>query len=794
MLNAITERDSSGKLISTPKSLIVVPSQDLVKQTYNRIERLYPDINIGQYYADKKDIKDVTIITYESLKDILKINDSPNGLITPSDLDFVVFDEAHRGISEQRSIVASHLIQEAICIGFTASPEYQIIDKTLLNHQDMRDIRAVWTLLGGEIDGIKIEDLVKSGHLSEIANIVIKINDNPDLDGEQKELFRRRIKALSALDLYMNYHDPEEPDKDKKTLLGRQGLEFTDDINHAIDNATLFNTSEELKSALESIGIQAISPPDNLTDMTEEECKSYFESFEKNEKIPAIAVSGKIENKTRDVIYKAYRDGKILNLASSDLLIEGIDFPMAEFAFNESATKSLVRALQRGGRVIRTDKNNPKKIARIFDMFIDGEKNEEQIFYHQAIGAVRLSREYSPELHNPIHQDQNELLDTSPITAPIGTENSISQQYTVHHTIEDIQRIRKSTHGTSYKNESGMLNFDEAYRYAAHDGRNYDKTSDIKGAVTQLFKAIEEAINKDANQNELLYNGTTISYSYSPDLNRGKKVPLVSQKSLDKLGLFHATIDGTPAEHPEYLSMNDLISMPGNSQKTSNHTTFKAFFDQCESAYNNSRMAESIIPETLQVNGQNIRYKFLAGDKQKLKICLHRDHLLPYISANYKTSAEYPEFISESSFARVSGHPSRNKKLIEGMYAHCLQKIDRTNPEPQAIDWNGHKIICVMLSNQKACLHIHKSHTDIFAPHQASDINSNDYKIITDCLNHLKISHGSALGGRISEMFNNAQKEAPSNEESGCVKIDDHKIRYWRDRHLFKLLLRGYDG
>jgi hypothetical protein len=59
-------------------------------------------------------------------------------------------------------------------------------------------------------------------------------------------------------------------------------------------------------------------------------------------------------------------------LFNADLLIAGFNEPRAEACFNLRPIRSAVNAEQRGGRVLRRDKNKPKKMAHIFDFIDEG--------------------------------------------------------------------------------------------------------------------------------------------------------------------------------------------------------------------------------------------------------------------------------------------------------------------------------------------------------------------------------------------------------------------------------------
>ena len=79
------------------RSLIVVPTKILIRQTGQRIEQFAGDIDVGKIYSDAKEHKrQVTITTYDSL-----VAGVRNGTIKPDDYDCLILDEAHKALTEK---------------------------------------------------------------------------------------------------------------------------------------------------------------------------------------------------------------------------------------------------------------------------------------------------------------------------------------------------------------------------------------------------------------------------------------------------------------------------------------------------------------------------------------------------------------------------------------------------------------------------------------------------------------------------------------------------------------------
>ena len=138
------------------KTLVVVPTKLLVKQTTEAVEEFASDLEVGKIYSSAKEYgHQVTITTYDSLTSQLA-----TGKIKPEDFDCVVLDEVHVSLSNKR-VEAVKSFKEAVKIGFTATPEYSPNKK-------------VGNLLGHEIHRMDIKEAVEEGLLSPFSALIAK--------------------------------------------------------------------------------------------------------------------------------------------------------------------------------------------------------------------------------------------------------------------------------------------------------------------------------------------------------------------------------------------------------------------------------------------------------------------------------------------------------------------------------------------------------------------------------------------------------------------------------------------
>lgn len=83
--------------------------------------------------------------------------------------------------------------------------------------------------------------------------------------------------------------------------------------------------------------------------------------------IPAAHIDGTTDDKTRDRAVELFRQGEIKFLTNVDIIGEGFDLPAVGAGFFLRPTQSLTIHLQQQGRVLRSDPDNPNKVAYLFD-------------------------------------------------------------------------------------------------------------------------------------------------------------------------------------------------------------------------------------------------------------------------------------------------------------------------------------------------------------------------------------------------------------------------------------------
>lgn len=265
------------------------------------------DSTWGVRYTAHKDIgKQVTVTTYDSL--ILGLKD---GSLDPAVFDLVILDEAHRGLSEKRQ-EAIKSFDTSFVFGFSATPTFT-------------ESKSLDRLLGEPIYEVKVREAIESGLLCGVSVMIAKTEvdlSSVELDSsgqyqqrELEEALNTQALTQSAFDLYRKMFDEQ------------QAIVFCVGVQHAKAVAKVFMEAG----------------------------------------VSAAVVWGAMPDYERDRILKAYQQGEIKVLTNVDVLTEGFDAPEASVCFNLAPTGSLVRAEQRGGRVLRTDPKRKDKVATVVE-------------------------------------------------------------------------------------------------------------------------------------------------------------------------------------------------------------------------------------------------------------------------------------------------------------------------------------------------------------------------------------------------------------------------------------------
>lgn len=189
------------------KTLVVVPTNILVDQTGDKMNRFAPDLDVGRIDQVAKEYhRTVTVTTYASL-----LKQIANGHINPHAFECLILDESHEATSDART-AAIQRFDNAVKIGFSATPR---VTKMLLT----------------EIYAIPLRDAIEEGGLSSVSVVIartkvdiskVNINDNGEFSEKELEAaVNIASRNQAAAELY------------KQAFNGQLGIAYCVGIEHA---------------------------------------------------------------------------------------------------------------------------------------------------------------------------------------------------------------------------------------------------------------------------------------------------------------------------------------------------------------------------------------------------------------------------------------------------------------------------------------------------------------------------------------------------------------------------------
>ena len=355
------------------RALIIVPTSDLVEQTYKRIfEVLIIDKSkVGRYYSRKKELKDITISTWQSL-----YREETFEKVLDFGFNVIIADEAHRASADKYGWILNSY-PALYKIGVTATPFHTKEDNTqkmnlllgpifhkvdieklyaagnlvrpnvaFIDTQTEIDIREVFIqrYMNDMQENYKFKKLIQYKLKKDGAEQEIKTMSNYELASYYFNIDDFGYKYASAIDqdMYPRFHII-----DKKTSNGALGI-----LKSGIDNdyGRRKNILAFIAKTIRTAGKSLILLH------TVENCTVYQEALAE-EGISAEVITGKTKNK-KDLLKWFNDTPNAIAIGTTSLLGEGLDIPSLKNLYVCSPVfppfTDLARVAQVPGRAIRS--------------------------------------------------------------------------------------------------------------------------------------------------------------------------------------------------------------------------------------------------------------------------------------------------------------------------------------------------------------------------------------------------------------------------------------------------------
>jgi len=356
------------------KILFLVPRIILIEQNINRLAKYgIKKENIGVYYGEKKDIKEITFSTYQS---IIKNFD----LIKKADM--IILDEMHM-VSETAKKFSR------IFDVLRANPDKLILGLTATIDEDDLRYSKIMNLIP-PIKKYMIKDAVNDGRLSEPKIIFKPVQMNL----EERKTYEETTTAIKEISLKIKSSNPLVISRLLKTGGPKARLAKLWFESVYKRKKLLTETKSKLN---EAVNIVKNHPTEKIMIFSEtiESIDKISETLKKNN-IPSQVIHNKVKTKERQEILNVWGQNFFILLSVHTLEI-GFDIPSVGIAIIVSNTKNINQLIQRIGRVIR--KTNEKTQSLIYVVYVDNTKDKD------ILALVRTSLQ-TQDVQKPFKQNK----------------------------------------------------------------------------------------------------------------------------------------------------------------------------------------------------------------------------------------------------------------------------------------------------------------------------------------------------------------------------------------------------
>jgi superfamily II DNA or RNA helicase len=328
--------------------LFLVPRIVLVQQNIDRLIRYgIAQERIGAYFGECKEVREITISTYQSANSNLDlVNNS----------DMVIFDEVHL-VSDTATT-----LRKVFDFVTAADPKKPLLGLTAtIDEQDPR-YNTILSLLP-PVRRYMIRDAVKDKRLARPVVIPIKV----ELTYNEQKIYDECSTKIRNISGYLNTSDP----KSISSLLRRRGGPTAGLARAWFANVkerkNLINCAKNKVSA--AVDIIATKHPSERIMVFSETIESIQKLKEmlQNKGIESMMIDSKLKSKERQKILSEW--GKeFFPLLSVHTLEIGYDVPEVRVAIILATTSNMNQIVQRIGRIVR--KTEGKDTALIYTIYL----------------------------------------------------------------------------------------------------------------------------------------------------------------------------------------------------------------------------------------------------------------------------------------------------------------------------------------------------------------------------------------------------------------------------------------
>jgi len=362
--------------------LFLVPRIVLIEQNFNRLVSYnIPKESIGAYFGERKEIREITISTYQSIINKLALIRNSN---------MIIFDEMHLLTDSAITLrkIFDVLQEEDNCankkalLGLTAT----------IDEQDS-NYNTVVSLLP-PVKKYMIREAVEDGRLAKPIVIPIKVK----LTSEEKKPYDDYSAKIRNISDELNVSDPQL----MSSLLRKGGLSAKlarSWFENVRSRKNLVNSAQNKLSAATHL-IATKHPSERIMVFSEtiESIKKLKDILEKEKKIKSIIIESKLKSKDRQAILSKWGTD-FYPLLSVHTLEIGYDVPQVRIAIILASTSNINQAAQRIGRILR--KAEGKNAALIYMIYLSGTHE------YSHLGVVKQATQMDGKAKEPNNNNNN---------------------------------------------------------------------------------------------------------------------------------------------------------------------------------------------------------------------------------------------------------------------------------------------------------------------------------------------------------------------------------------------------
>jgi superfamily II DNA or RNA helicase len=328
--------------------LFLVPRIVLVQQNINRLTSYgIPQERIGAYFGERKEVREITISTYQSTISNLDLINKSN---------MIIFDEVHL-VSDTATT-----LRKVFDFVITADPKKPLLGLTATIDEQDPKYNTILSLLP-PVRRYMIKDAVKDKRLARPVVIPIKV----DLTYNEKKIYDECSAKIRNISMYLNTSDPKSISSLLKTGGRTAGLARAWFAN-VKERKNLINCAKnKLLAGVDIIATKHSSERIMVFSETIESIQKLKEMLRQNKGIEAMLIESKLKSTERQKILAQW--GKeFFPLLSVHTLEIGYDVPEVRVAIILATSSNMNQIVQRIGRTLR--KTERKDTALIYTIYL----------------------------------------------------------------------------------------------------------------------------------------------------------------------------------------------------------------------------------------------------------------------------------------------------------------------------------------------------------------------------------------------------------------------------------------